>query len=53
MIKDRFPGIKNLEYLSDGCADQYKNYKNMLNLCLHNSDFRIGVTVKRLAALAK
>ena len=28
-------------YFSDGCAGQYKNCKNFLNLCLHNSDFGV------------
>ena len=26
-------------YFSDGCAGQYKNLKNFLNLCLHEYDF--------------
>ena len=35
------PTINKVEYFSDGCAAQYKNYKNMLNLCRHKSDFGI------------
>ena len=31
--------IKKIEYFSDGCAAQYKNYKNLLNLCCHKTDF--------------
>ena len=27
------------EYLSDGCAGQYKTFKIFLNLCYHSSDF--------------
>ena len=30
-----------MHYFSDGCAGQYKNCKNFLNLCLHNSDFGV------------
>ena len=28
-------------YFSDGCAGQYKNCKNFVNLCLHEQDFDI------------
>ena len=31
-------------YFSDGCAAQYKNCKNVLNLCLDFSDFSINCT---------
>ena len=31
-IKHRFKNIKFVKYFSDGCAGQYKNYKNLLNL---------------------
>ena len=30
-----------MHYFSDGCAGQYKNCKNFLNLCLHYGDFRV------------
>ncbi|XP_047137884.1 uncharacterized protein LOC124814334 [Hydra vulgaris] len=43
-IKTNLPQIKNIEYFSDGCAGQYKNCKNMLNLCFHCEDF--GSTAK-------
>ena len=43
-IKTNLPQIKNIEYFSDGCAGQYKNCKNMLNLCFHCEDF--GFTAK-------
>ena len=33
--------IAKVEYLVDGCARQYKNYKNILNLCYHKSDFKL------------
>ena len=29
-------------YFSDGCAAQYKNRKNFVNLCHHEEDFRIS-----------
>ena len=28
-------------YISDGCAAQYKNCKNFLNLCSHEADFGV------------
>ena len=30
-----------MHYFSDGCAGQYKNRKNFINLCLHEKDFNI------------
>ncbi|KAG1665912.1 ARL14 effector protein [Nymphon striatum] len=33
--------IKHIHYFSDGCAAQYKNYKNILNLCYHHEDFNV------------
>ena len=30
-----------MHYFSDGCAGQYKNCKNFINLCLHEKDFGI------------
>ena len=33
--------LKEIEYFSDGCAHQYKNKKNFLNLTYHNDDFGI------------
>ena len=38
-IKLKFPNIKIVKYFSDGCAGQYKNYTNLLNLCFHKEDF--------------
>lgn len=38
-IKENLPQIKRLEYWSDGCAGQYKNFKNLMNLCHHDVDF--------------
>ena len=33
--------IKTIHYFSDGCAGQYKNCKNFINLCHHQEDFGI------------
>ena len=54
-----------MHYFSDGSAGQYKNCKNFMSFCLHNSDFgvkcewkvfatsdSIGGTVKRLVMRA-
>ena len=38
-IKATMPNILKIEYFSDGCAGQYKNYKNFVNLCNHQKDF--------------
>ena len=38
-IKGNMPNITCIEYFSDGCAGQYKNFKNFLNLCHHKNDF--------------
>ena len=42
--KEKLPGVRKVEYFSDGCAGQYKNYKNFLNLCHHESDFGLEAT---------
>ena len=44
IVSSLSPQIKSIEYFSDGCAGQYKNYKNMLNLCLHQWDFKFSAT---------
>ncbi len=38
-IKEALPNVTILEYFSDGCTGQDKNFKNFLNLCYHSSDF--------------
>ena len=43
-VKFNLPHIKCIEYFSDGCAAQYKNFKNMMNLCLHFQDFSLRAT---------
>ena len=34
--------IKDIEYFTDGCTVQYKNYKNFANLCNHQKDFGLN-----------
>ena len=43
-IKREMPEITSIEYWSDGCAGQYKSFKNMMNLCLHKEDFGLEAT---------
>lgn len=43
-LKIKIPGMKHIHYFSDGSAAQYKNFKNFVNLCLHEKDF--GVTAE-------
>ena len=38
-VKGNYQYITKGKYFSDGCAVQYENYKNFLNLCHHYSDF--------------
>ena len=39
-ICENFSFIKNIQYFSDGCSAQYKNYKIFFNLTFHQQDFR-------------
>lgn len=39
--KKNYSQIKEFHYFSDGCAGQYKNKFNFMNLCLHDKDFNI------------
>ena len=41
-LKTNYPFIHTIEYFSDGCAGQYKNFKNFLNLTYHLSDFKLS-----------
>ena len=43
-MKKELPHVIDIEYFSDGCAGQYKNFKNILNLCHHVTDF--GITAR-------
>ena len=66
-LKNQLRQPNKIIYFSDGCAAQYKNQKNFVNLCHHNEDFGVPAewhffatshgkgpcnTVKRLAARA-
>ena len=48
LLKERLSqdgiSLKEIQYYSDGCAKQYKNKKNFLNLTYHSKDF--GVPAK-------
>ena len=37
-IRVELPFLKRLLYFSDGAANQYKNFKNLTNLCHHHID---------------
>lgn len=41
LIKTQFPHINRVEYFTDGCSAQYKNFKSMMNLCNHKIDFQM------------
>ena len=36
--------IETIYYFSDGCADQYKNFKHFINICHHEQDFAMKCT---------
>lgn len=38
-LKTVYPEMKKIHYFTDGCAGQYKNKYNFLNLCFHSEDF--------------
>ena len=40
-LRENYPQVQSVEYFSDGCAGQYKNYKNLLNLSYHFENFGI------------
>ena len=40
-IKTKIRELKRIQYFSDGCAAQYKNFKNFINLCSHVDDFSV------------
>lgn len=41
-IKLLHPHLKKIHYFSDGCAGQYKNRFNFINLCHHKEDFGLS-----------
>jgi hypothetical protein len=40
-LKRKLPDVKDILYFSDGCAGQYKKFKNIVNLCHHYINFDI------------
>ena len=40
-LKARIPGLEKVHYFSDGCAAQYKNRFNFVNICRHLQDFGV------------
>ena len=40
-LKERLPNVTEINYVSDGCRGQYKNFKNFFNLFSHKVDFSI------------
>ena len=41
-FKTNYSFIQAVEYFSDGCAGQYKNFKTLLNLTDHSTDFGLS-----------
>jgi hypothetical protein len=40
-LKQNVPNISKVYYFSYGASAQYKNKNNFINVCHHNTDFRI------------
>lgn len=40
-IKQQFPQLNNIDYVSDGAGNQYKNVYNIANLLYHEDDFNL------------
>lgn len=40
-IKEQYPQIRNIDYVSDGAGSLYKNRKNITNLLYHEDDFNL------------
>ena len=38
LLKDKVEGFSSVEYFTDGCAEQYKNYKSFSNIVYHEED---------------
>jgi hypothetical protein len=44
-VKNRISSnIETVHYFSDGCAGQYKNCRNFINICHHKQDFGVNCT---------
>ena len=48
-VKGNYQHITKVKYFSDGCAAQYKNYRNFSSLCHHYSDFDLAAEWNFLA----
>ena len=42
-LKNEYQSVKKIHYFTDGCAGQYKNKNNFINLCCHKDDFGLDV----------
>lgn len=42
-LHEHFPGVNEVEYITDGCASQYKSKGYFKNLCQQLSDFKLIV----------
>ena len=42
LVRHKLPHLQHVEYFSDGCAGQYKNFKNFVNVCHHENDFGLS-----------
>ena len=40
-LKDKFALVSKIFYFSDGAPQQYKNFKNVINLAYHQKDFSV------------
>lgn len=40
-LKNQFPSIRKVHYFSDGAPQQFKNFKNILNIYYHSADFEM------------
>ena len=43
-IKENLPQMESVDYFSDGCVGQYKNYRTFLKFYHQKSDFNIDAT---------
>ena len=44
LVAINFLNIKFIEYFSDGCAGQYNNFKNFINLTHYQLDFNLAAS---------
>ena len=42
--EEHYPQVKDIQYFSDGCGAQYKNFKNFVNVCLHAHELSMTAT---------